>query len=50
MLVVRPRHIWEGNIKTYLKEMALERVYCLEQGCVGLHNIPGIYFNKLSNC
>jgi hypothetical protein len=34
MLVVRPRHIWEDNIKTDLKEMAWERVDCLGQGSV----------------
>jgi hypothetical protein len=34
MLVVRPRHIWEDNIKAYLKEIAWERVDCSGQGSV----------------
>jgi hypothetical protein len=41
ILVGGPRHIWEDNIKTDLKEMAWERVDCSGQGCVGLHNIQG---------
>jgi hypothetical protein len=32
MLVVRPRHIWQDNIKTDLKEMAFEKVDCSGQG------------------
>jgi hypothetical protein len=36
ILVGRPRHTWEYNIKTDLKEMAWESVDCPGQGSVGL--------------